>query len=338
MELSTLVRGMGARSGLRPAPLSLGFELTHRCNLDCAYCDRHAPLPFEMTREQIYRALTELYELGMRHVSLDGGEPLLHRDVDEVVAFLVTRRVRVYMNSNGILVPRRRATVRLLSKLKVSLDGPPEAHDRIRGAGAYDKAVRGALAARELGTAVELTAVVGAHNLDCLDELLDRAAELGLQVVFQPARNSLFLGSSRPGAPFQSEPDAVRRAFRLLEARKLAGHPAVGNRWSSLRHFREFPRDVRLPCAAGIINATLDPEGNLYHCGQVARSGGQNVVRLGAKAAFENLVREGCTQCWCARVVEENVAWGGAVHRMLPPLGVAEPGPKAGPRRLKVVA
>jgi hypothetical protein len=93
----------------------------------------------------------------------------------------------------------------------------------------------------------------------------------------------------------------------------------VANRWSSLRHFRSFPDETRIPCAAGWINATLDPEGNLHHCGQVNRDGPKhNVIELGVMKAFERLERRGCSQCWCARVVEENWAWGGRLDRMLP--------------------
>ncbi len=338
MDLSTIARGLGARSGFRPVPISLAFELTHLCNLDCRYCDRHTPAPGEMTREQIFTALDELHALGMRHVCLDGGEALVHRHVDEITAFLLQRQVRVFMNSNGILIPKKLATVRLLSKVKVSIDGPPECHDAMRGVGSWHKAMNGALAARDVGVPVELSCVVGRHNVDRLDELVHLAERAGLSVVFQPARNSLFLGSARDGADFVPEAAEVRRAFRKLEALKLAGSTGVGNRWSSLRHFREFPKDVAPPCSAGYINATLDPEGNLFHCGQVSRADrSHNVVALGARAAFEGLVRDGCSQCWCARVVEENYAWGGQVHRMLPPLGVAVPA-REPTRRLKVVA
>jgi glycosyltransferase involved in cell wall biosynthesis len=41
-------------------------------------------------------------------------------------------------------------------------------------------------------------------------------------------------------------------------------------------------------------------------------------VRLGAEEAFRRLQRVGCAQCWCARVVEENYAWGGQLQKSLP--------------------
>jgi MoaA/NifB/PqqE/SkfB family radical SAM enzyme len=331
-----LARIAAARVGLLPIPLQLGFELTHRCNLACHYCDRHTPLENEMSRDQILIALAELVALGTRRISLDGGEPLTHPHLDEIVDFLVRREVEVYMNSNGILVPRRIHSVRRLSKLKLSLDGPEQAHDGMRGAGSFQKALRAAELARAAGVPVELTCVLGRHNARLVDALLDLVEELGLQIVFQPARPSLFLGSGRDGSRFVLGAGELSAAFARIEARKRTGG-AVGNRWSSLRHFRSFPEDTPIACAAGWLNATLDPQGNLHHCGQVDRRGScANVVRLGARAAFERLVRRGCSQCWCARVVEENMAWGGRVDRMLPPS--AEPGaPGAAQRRLPIV-
>ena len=48
------------------------------------------------------------------------------------------------------------------------------------------------------------------------------------------------------------------------------------------------------------------------------RDRSNNVVRLGAEEAFRRLSRQPCAQCWCARVVEENYAWGGRFEQSLP--------------------
>ncbi len=126
------------------------------------------------------------------------------------------------------------------------------------------------------------------------------------------------LGSGRDGSEFVAERALLAQAFARIEARKRTSD-VVANHWSSLRHFRSFPDPTPIPCAAGWINATLDPEGNLFHCGQVARGERNNVIELGAALAFERLTRRGCSECWCARVVEENWAWGGRFDRMLSP-------------------
>ncbi len=320
MDLKMIGDVLAARFMGRPTPIYLTFELTHLCNLACYYCDRHTPLPNEMTREQIFAALEEFLELGTRHVSIDGGEPLAHKHIDEIVVWLTDRGITVRMNSNGILVPRKKDTVRRLNMLKISLDGTRENHDSMRGKGAFDRAVQGALCAREWGVEVQFTCVVGCHNVDILDNLIDFAEEQRFVIIFQPARNSLFLDSDRDGSAWQLDDRMLRRAFAKIEERKRRS-PAIGNGWGSLRHYRTFPEDTPLPCNAGWIQVALDPEGNLFHCGQVSRSNcSNNVVKLGVRKAFEGLPRKGCSQCWCARTIEGNYKWGIRIDRMLPPL------------------
>lgn len=318
MRAKALLRVLGARVGF-PVPLAVGFEITHLCNLSCHYCDRHTPLPNEMSYEQIHQALFELKELGMQELSLDGGEPLTHRHIALVVEQLLDWGIVVRMNTNGILVPKKLDVVRKLQKLKISLDGPAERHDRMRGKDAFRRALAGANVAREVGVPVEFTCVVGQHNHDALDELMDLVEAQGFRIIFQPARSSLFLETDRDGSAFTLENQQILDAFARVEARKRTSD-VVLNAWSSLRHFRSFPNDVELPCAAGHINVTLDPEGNLFHCGQVSRlNRSNNVVKLGVAECLARLKRRGCSQCWCARVVEENYAWGGQFGQMLPP-------------------
>jgi MoaA/NifB/PqqE/SkfB family radical SAM enzyme len=274
----------------------------------------------ELGRDQIFAALAEFYDMGMRDVSLDGGEPLAHRHVDEIVEWLVSRRIPVAMNTNGILVRRKLETVRKLALVKISLDGPRAEHDAARGAGSFDHAVDGAQAARDAGVRVEFTCTIGRHNVHALPAVLDVAEGLGAPVVFQPALSSLFNGSDRDGSAWQVDGAAIRSALARVETMKRHGR-SVGNGWSSLRHFRSFPAETRPPCAAGSVFCTMDPEGVLFPCGQLARTDrSNNVVTLGVKRAFTNLSTAGCGECWCARLVEENYLWGCRVDKMLPPL------------------
>ena len=319
MDTPTLAKSTMAWLGLRAFPISLAYELSWLCNLECAYCDRHTPMANEMTREQIFVALGEFVELGTRSVSLDGGEPLTHRNVPEIVQFLVEQGVEVSMHTNGILVPRKIETIRKLKKVKISLDGSKESHDAMRGVGSFDSAIEGARAAREAGVRVEFTCSVGRHNADALERLLEIAESLGSSVIFQPVRNSLFVYGQRDGSAWELEHQRSLAAFKRIEAFKRAGR-AVANQWSSLRHFRNFPHEARPPCAAGWILCTMDPEGVLFHCGERdRRDRSSSVTRIGVARAFATLTKSGCGQCWCARSVEENYTWGLRFDRMIPP-------------------
>jgi len=118
MDAAAIARTALARLGLRPSLISLTYEMSWRCNLACSYCDRHTPMPNEMGRTQIFDVLRECKDLGMVQTHLDGGEPLMHRHVGEIVDWLTDHGVVVSMNTNGALVPNRREVVRKLSKVK----------------------------------------------------------------------------------------------------------------------------------------------------------------------------------------------------------------------------
>lgn len=318
MDGAFLLRGLGARAGIKPAPLSLTYEVTWLCNLACSYCDRHTRMRRELSREEIFSALEQFHRLGLMAVSLDGGDPLTHPAIDDIVAWLSDRNISISMHTNGILVPGKLGAVSKLSLVKISVDGPRERHDAMRGRGSLDKALAAARLAREAGVRVEFTCTVGRHNADCVDAVVDLAEAAGARVVFQPALESLFIGTRRDGSAWRLAADPTLRVFRAIEGLKRAGR-AVGNSWSSLRHFRRFPQETRPPCAAGWVMATMDPEGVLFPCGQVDRSDRSNsVVRLGVERAFLNVDKGGCGQCWCARIVEANYAWGLRLDMMLP--------------------
>lgn len=343
MLAQSLLSVARARLFATPIPVAVGYEVTHRCNLSCGYCDRNRPMAKEMIIDQILAALGGLKRLGMREISLDGGEALAHREIDAITDWLRCNGVVIRLNSNGILIPRRLDVVQRCAKVKVSLDGPESVHDAARGPGAYHRAIHGALATREIGVPVEFTCVLGRHNAHAVDALMDIANRLEIGVVFQPARDSLFVDGGVEKSPYRLTTLELRRALLQVEHHKRLGS-RVANRWSSLRHFRSFPKEKSLPCAAGWINVTMDPEGTLYHCGQVNRIDKScNVVELGAAAAFARLTRGGCAQCWCARVVEENYAWGGRFDKFLPLTdGRSNPPPPrpepAQTRRLPVVS
>jgi MoaA/NifB/PqqE/SkfB family radical SAM enzyme len=320
MNLAAIARTAVARLGFRPSLISLTYEVSWRCNLACSYCDRHTPMPNEMGREQIFDVLRECKDLGMVQTHLDGGEPLMHRLVGEIVDWLTDYGLAVSMNTNGALVPNRREVVRKLSKVKISLDGPRDCHDAMRGHGSFDRALAGADAAKDVGVPVEFCCTVGRHNARWIEALIDLAETMKIPIVFQPALNSLFLDTVRDGSSWQLESRTIRQVFARIEELKRSSR-VIGNAWSSLKHFRSFPNDTRPPCAAGWVIATMDPEGVLFPCGQVNRSDRSNsAVRLGAAAAFARLPRTGCGQCWCAKLVEGNYAWGLRMDRMLPPL------------------
>jgi cyclic pyranopterin phosphate synthase len=149
----------------------LRVSLTDRCNLQCLYCMPEHPkwLPREqiLRREELVR-LVRLFvtELGIREIRLTGGEPLLRRDVVEIVSELNGLRAlgleRIAMTSNALrLAPVAGALKEAgLDDLNISIDSitPERFHAMTRGQVA--PVLQGIAAAREAGIAVKLNSVV----------------------------------------------------------------------------------------------------------------------------------------------------------------------------------
>ncbi|MDE2148397.1 MAG: GTP 3',8-cyclase MoaA [Gammaproteobacteria bacterium] len=154
----------------------LRLSLTDRCNLRCLYCMPEHPewLPKAqvLRREELLR-LARLFvtEMGITHLRLTGGEPLLRRDVVEIVAELDALRSlglrRIAMTSNGALLDRFAVPLAAagLDDLNVSLDArtPEIFHTLTRGD--IEPVLRGIDAARAAGLPVKINCVaIRGHN------------------------------------------------------------------------------------------------------------------------------------------------------------------------------
>ena len=151
----------------------LRVSLTDRCNFRCPYCMPETPawLPREqlLTRPELRRLLTLFVrDLGITHLRFTGGEPLLRRDLAEIVAETGELRElglqRISLTSNGLLLPRHAAALREagLDDLNVSLDALDEAaFARLSGGRASASQVcAGIEAARAAGLPVKVNAVI----------------------------------------------------------------------------------------------------------------------------------------------------------------------------------
>jgi cyclic pyranopterin phosphate synthase len=137
------------------------ISVTDRCNIRCAYCigvgaNRFLPRRDLLSFEEIVRIAGVAATLGIGKLRLTGGEPLLRRDVDQLVAMLV--RVpgiaEVDMTTNGTLLGRFAGRLKKagLSRLNVSLDAiSPETFRQLTDRDQLDRVLEGISAAREAG-------------------------------------------------------------------------------------------------------------------------------------------------------------------------------------------
>src|SRR6266576_3711786 len=172
-------------AGHKRYPLVLMLEPLFRCNLACAGCGKiDYPDKILNQRISVADALHAVDECGAPVVSIAGGEPLLHRELPEIVKGILARRKFVYLCTNALLMEKK------IDQYKpspffvwsVHLDGDKEMHDRsVCQEGVYDRAVSAIKAAKQRGFRVNINCTLF-NNVDPEQAaaFFDRVGELGV--------------------------------------------------------------------------------------------------------------------------------------------------------------
>jgi len=147
-------------AGRKRYPLVLMLEPLFRCNLACAGCGK-IDYPEDILNQRLSLAdcLAAVDECGAPVVSIAGGEPLLHKEIDAVVAGIIERRKFVYLCTNALLMKKRMGLFKPSPYFvwSVHLDGDKEMHDRsVCEDGVYDRAVAAIQAAKAAGFRVNI--------------------------------------------------------------------------------------------------------------------------------------------------------------------------------------
>ena len=146
--------------GRKRYPLVLMLEPLFRCNLACSGCGKiDYPAPILNQRLSVADALAAADECGAPVVSIAGGEPLLHKEMPEIVRGLLARKKFIYLCTNALLLEKKMDdyTPHPDFSWDVHLDGDREMHDRaVSQDGTYDRAVAAIKEAKRRGFRVSI--------------------------------------------------------------------------------------------------------------------------------------------------------------------------------------
>jgi hopanoid biosynthesis associated radical SAM protein HpnH len=205
-------------AGRKQYPLVLMLEPLFRCNLACAGCGKiqypaHV-LKRQLTPEECFRAVDEC---GAPVVSIPGGEPLMHPEIDKIVEGLVARKKYIYLCTNALLLKEK---IHLFKPTKyltfsVHLDGQKEHHDfAVCREGGYEIAVDAIREALARGFRVTTnTTLFDGTDPKSVRAFFDDMMELGIE--------GMMLS---PGYSYEKAPDQqhflgrarTRRLFRAI--------------------------------------------------------------------------------------------------------------------------
>jgi hopanoid biosynthesis associated radical SAM protein HpnH len=150
--------------GRKRFPLVLMLEPLFRCNLACQGCGK-IQHPTEILKQNLSpeACFAAVEECGVPVVSIPGGEPLLHPQIDEIVRGLVARKKFIYLCTNAILLEKSldKFEPSLYLTFSVHLDGLREEHDRcVDREGIFDKAIAAIKVAKAKGFRVTTNTTV----------------------------------------------------------------------------------------------------------------------------------------------------------------------------------
>jgi radical SAM protein with 4Fe4S-binding SPASM domain len=270
--------------GYVPPSLLLQWHITNRCNLRCTHCYQETYQGEELDLPELLQIL-EQYEIllqkwrrsrpGRRikgHITVTGGEPFVHRNFPELLHEFALRRASFSFGilTNGVLI--KEDTAAFLAEVapafvQVSIDGPREVHDRIRGHGHFDQAVEGLqhMIGAGIRTFISFTAHRG--NFHQFPEVARLGHKLGVSRVWTDRMIPSGAGKTLDDQPMT--PAETREYCALIQRARDEVGRKWGNRTEIAAHRAlQFltANDHAYHCTAGDSLITVMPNGDVYPC------------------------------------------------------------------------
>jgi MoaA/NifB/PqqE/SkfB family radical SAM enzyme len=268
MVQENLKKARYIRSFLQRGLVHTNLQLLYRCNFRCQICDYWKPEFKErpqLSLEQVERISDKLNEIGPQVVSIGGGEPLLHPEIEGVVRALARHHFPVMICNGWFITPERARTLWRagMYEISVSVDYvDPERHDRQRGVkGAHERAVRALEVLHETRTRtdqrVHMISVIMDDNLADVEPLIQLCKRMGITYLVT------LYSDGRGAKSWRASSDDVGRTLLQLKQR----HPEFVVLRGYVGNFTRAIRERGIGnCTTGKNLCNIDSQGDVSLC------------------------------------------------------------------------
>jgi pyrroloquinoline quinone biosynthesis protein E len=254
----------------RPRAFGLLAELTYGCPLHCPYCSNPVTTrgaSAELDTGQWRRVLEEAADLGVLQAHLSGGEPLLRRDVTEIVRRAAELGLYTNLITSALGLSDRRARELRdagLDHVQISVQADEAAlSDEIAGLRSFDRKLRAARLVKELGWPLTLNVVLHRRNLDRIESILALAEDLGADRV--ELANTQYYGWA-----LANRAVLLPTRAQLTHAESVVKEAAarLGDRMEIIYVLPDYYERRPKPCMGGWGNRqlTVTPTGDVLPC------------------------------------------------------------------------
>lgn len=306
-------------------PLWVNFDVTRNCPSRCLYCTSWGENEKDLTTEQVKHIIRQLKAMGAIYLGLSGGEPLLRRDIVEIVSCAKALGFLVGINTSGMIHSERLFSELMdagLNTLTFSIDGArAETHEKVRKRNPWKiviKAIKLAVRLRREKRSpirISTSTVINRDNVRELREISQLRQDLGAdRNNFQPA------WEQRPVEGFYSKYGFGPEDRALLEeTRDLLKTLPNGNLPSYYDllpdFYANYDRVAQMECFAGRAYVYVDHEGTLFPCNQFLQPLGSLLTespekfleKLEVKDTIRKAAKQQCPGCTFVCNMERNV-------------------------------
>jgi MoaA/NifB/PqqE/SkfB family radical SAM enzyme len=256
---------------LKRFPVLVHFEVTMRCNAHCNFCDYWKTDPAEKAREvKSFADAARFFDPLM--ITFTGGEPLLRRDLEDLVAGVagaVRLKYITVITHGGMLTPERAKSLwdAGINQFNISLDFLDERHDQARGIPGLSRKILDTIPRlRALGIdSIRFNTVIKRENLDDLVPLVHRARELGVGVSF-----STYTDLKNGNPAHYVTPDQLAHLDAVIAELLAFKRRHRGVIVSSDHYLQQVPRyfrgEMKEPCFSGMRTIHVNPTGQVRRC------------------------------------------------------------------------
>ncbi len=259
-------------------PFILELEITRRCNLRCVHCYAEAEdreFSNELSRGEIREVLDEGRGLGIRELSLTGGEVFLRPEFMGILDDGVERGYNVRFVTNATLLDEARLAElcrRPVKLVTVSLDSvSPAVHERIRGRGSHAPAVRGIEMLIDAGFRVSIITAFSAINVEDFDALLEFCVEhrVDWQVQITSAKGRCAQSITLDPAGYYALGEKVAAAYTASLPINIIPMDDLAT-FSLFAPLSALSRTWQGRCTGGLLNIFVRAGGEITPCSALA--------------------------------------------------------------------
>ena len=293
----TIPKRLPLMNGRAFPPFFVVLELTYRCNLKCPYCyELFRPADKNMKNKTMELKPAEIQSIveqlpRFTLVTVNGGEIFVRSDLPEILSIILAKhRCHLYTNGTCITPAIASELVELgVTSMGISVDGPEEVHDSIRGRGSFGRTIESIRLLTDLKRRrrkkfplINLKTTITDKNVYHLSEMVQFAERLGLDYcTFQVLNNSTHMGGvsfqfsldySQPPPPITNVPLAVLQQ-QLNNIQELASKSRVRVRIlpklpvpSILEHYANRLKPSAHTCVSPWTTMYISPTGCVYPC------------------------------------------------------------------------